>query len=226
MTGKYSSCNVESLLPKNSVQPYPLGRVIYQHGLYQVKQLLVILSVSLLVLLQQLAVLPHILPSRAVLIPHQLTSAEVFCLCSSGHPEICKVTIKQCLEGVWDTYDAGKGPKIFSIMARCSLLSWVWNKVNPRYSSNMMHPMLHTSHGWDHPSSKITSGALEQDSFSSHFNITINMLVFGQYSYHPIPVVACGHHLAVVLPVKRCRSKVNQADFGAFYLPHIFPLKI
>jgi len=56
--------------------------------------------------------------------------------------------------------DAGKGPRIFSIIARCSLLSWVWNKVNPRYSSNMMHPMLHTSHGWDHPNSKMTSGAL------------------------------------------------------------------
>jgi hypothetical protein len=51
-------------------------------------------------------------------------------------------------------YLKGKGPSILSIMAKCSLLSCVWNKVMPKYSSNIMHPMLHTSHGWLHPSSK------------------------------------------------------------------------
>ena len=90
------------------------------------------------------------------------------------------------------TYEAGKGPRIFSIIARCSLLSWVWNSVNPRYSSNMMQPRylfmlgfltwsdifkhlptLHTSHGWDHPNSRITSGALLFYSFDKvlHFHM-------------------------------------------------------
>ena len=40
------------------------------------------------------------------------------------------------------TNPAGKGPRIFSIMARCSLLSWVWNRVNPRYSSNIIQPNI------------------------------------------------------------------------------------
>ena len=61
---------------------------------------------------------------------------------------------------VIDTYDCGMGPRIFSIMAKCSLLSWVWNSVNPRYSSKAMQPTLQMSHGWLQPSSKITSGAL------------------------------------------------------------------
>ena len=59
-----------------------------------------------------------------------------------------------------ETYDWGMGPRIFSIMARCSLLSWVWNSVNPRYSSKAMQPMLQMSQGWLQPSSRITSGAL------------------------------------------------------------------
>ena len=53
-----------------------------------------------------------------------------------------------------DSYLSGMGPSIFSIMARCSRLSWVWNSVNPRYNSNIMHPIDQTSQGWDHPSSK------------------------------------------------------------------------
>ena len=61
-----------------------------------------------------------------------------------------------------DTYDWGMGPRIFSIMARCSLLSWVWNSVNPRYSSKAMQPMLQMSQGWLQPSSRITSGALRR----------------------------------------------------------------
>ncbi len=50
-------------------------------------------------------------------------------------------------------YLSGMGPRIFSIMARCSRLSWVWNRVKPRYSSNIMQPTLHTSHGCDQPNS-------------------------------------------------------------------------
>ena len=49
----------------------------------------------------------------------------------------------------------GIGPRILSIMARCSLLSWVWNNVIPRYNSKIIHPMDQTSHGCDHPSSEI-----------------------------------------------------------------------
>ena len=52
------------------------------------------------------------------------------------------------------SYLSGMGPSIFSIIARCSRLSWVWNSVNPRYNSNIMHPIDQTSQGWDHPSSK------------------------------------------------------------------------
>lgn len=40
-------------------------------------------------------------------------------------------------------------------MAKCSLLSWVWNNVIPRYNSKIIHPMDQTSHGCDHPSSVI-----------------------------------------------------------------------
>ena len=32
-------------------------------------------------------------------------------------------------------------------------VSITWNSVNPEYSSNMIHPMLQTSQGWDQPSS-------------------------------------------------------------------------
>ena len=32
-------------------------------------------------------------------------------------------------------------------------VSVTWNSVNPEYSSNMIHPMLQTSQGWDQPSS-------------------------------------------------------------------------
>jgi hypothetical protein len=54
-----------------------------------------------------------------------------------------------------NTYLCGIGPRILSIMARCSLLSWVWNNVIPRYNSKIIHPMDQTSHGCDHPSSEI-----------------------------------------------------------------------
>ena len=39
-----------------------------------------------------------------------------------------------------------------------------------------------------------------------------------------LPVMPGGHHLAVVFPIKGGRSKVNQADLGAFHFPDIFPL--
>ncbi|MPC16619.1 hypothetical protein E2C01_009449 [Portunus trituberculatus] len=72
---------------------------------------------------------------RALLIPLQLAKVEVFGSSLPSHPVVKK--------------DPGQGigPRILSIMAKCSLLSWVWKSVMPRYSSNMMHPMDHTSHG-------------------------------------------------------------------------------
>ena len=33
---------------------------------------------------------------------------------------------------IYITHFSGRGPNIFSIMAKCSLLSWVWKRVNPR----------------------------------------------------------------------------------------------
>ena len=53
----------------------------------------------------------------------------------------------------------GIGPRIRSIIARCSLLSCVWNRVIPRASSKTIQPTDQTSQGWDQPSSRITSGA-------------------------------------------------------------------
>ena len=81
----YSSL-YEVNLPQDLVKPYPLCRVVYQHGLDQVKELLMVFTITLLVFLQQLAVFSDILPSRAVLVPHQLPCAEVFCLCPPCHP--------------------------------------------------------------------------------------------------------------------------------------------
>lgn len=62
------------------------------------------------------------------------------------------------------------GPRILSIMAKCSRLSCVWNSVMPRCSSNMMQPMDHTSHGCDQPSSA--------DTYHARLILVTNMLHF------------------------------------------------
>ena len=116
-----------------------------------------------------------------------------------------------------DTYDWGRGPRIFSIMARCSLLSWVWNSVNPRYSSKAMQPMLQMSQGWLQPSSKITSGALIR--WYKSINITLLSKLIC------LPVVSGADHLAVMLPVEGGAAEVNEPHLSVLHLPHVLPLQ-
>lgn len=52
------------------------------------------------------------------------------------------------------TYLAGISPRILCIIARCSLLSCVWKRVIPKYNSNNIQPIDHTSQGWDQPNSE------------------------------------------------------------------------
>lgn len=47
----------------------------------------------------------------------------------------------------------GISPRILCIIAKCSRLSWVWNKVIPKYNSNKIHPIDQTSQGCAHPNS-------------------------------------------------------------------------
>ena len=53
----------------------------------------------------------------------------------------------------------GRGPKMRSIMAKCSKLSCVWNVASPVKSSRRIQPTLHRSQGYVHPSPNTTSGA-------------------------------------------------------------------
>merc|ERR1719229_264436 len=57
---------------------------------------------------------------------------------------------------IWTGYCLA--PTILRIMCRCSVSSWVANSNSPLNSSANMHPMDHTSEGYDHFKFKITSG--------------------------------------------------------------------
>lgn len=72
-------------MSQDLIEGDPILGIVSQHCCYQVKQLLMILGVGLLVFLEQLAVLPDILPRGAVLVPHQLPTVEIFGLRPPRH---------------------------------------------------------------------------------------------------------------------------------------------
>ena len=77
--------------------------------------------------LERFAVFSDIFARRAVLVPHEFPRLEIFCLRSPRHPGVRKLVTKTSRNQFnvkyypLETYEPGKGPRIFSIIARCSL---------------------------------------------------------------------------------------------------------
>lgn len=71
------------------IQTEALGRVILQHLLYEVEQLLVVLALRHHVMLKRFAVFPDISPTRAVNIPVQLRPVDITLFLGFLH-EVCR----------------------------------------------------------------------------------------------------------------------------------------
>ena len=76
--------------------------------------------------------------------------------------------------------------------------------------------MLHTSHGWDQPSSRITSGGCK-------YFLTFHTNIFRKSQVENIiyPVVSGGDDRAVVLPVEGGRAEVDELDPGVAHAPDV-----
>jgi len=67
----------EERMPESLGHADPVRGVVDQHLLDEVEQQLVVLSFGHAIFVQRLAVLPHVLPGRAGLVPHELAAIEV-----------------------------------------------------------------------------------------------------------------------------------------------------
>jgi len=76
---------VKEWMSQDLIKADPICWFIHQHISDQLKQVLVILLVALLVILDCLAVFPHVLAGAGMFVPQEATSLEVFSLCPPHH---------------------------------------------------------------------------------------------------------------------------------------------
>lgn len=134
--------------------------IVVQHVADNVKKLQMLWSVVDHIAVERLRVISDISPSGRFFVPVKFSMIEIFCFRFSDEEE--RIPMKKVQIKVTSSYLAifdGSCPSMRSIIAKCSRLSCVWKSVIPKYNSNMMQPIDHTSQGWAQPSSKITSGA-------------------------------------------------------------------
>jgi hypothetical protein len=77
--------------------------------------------------------------------------------------------------------EAGIGPSIFSINAKCSIFSWVSKSWRPKCNSARRHPTLHRSSGQDHPS--------PVESHFAFWNILLRTISGAEYCLVPTTLV-------------------------------------
>ena len=74
--------------------------------------------------------------------PAELSSSHTKCAPLKNFIFVCRISV------------SGMGPRVLSIIAKCSRASCAGNSWNPLYISNIRHPTDHTSQGCDQPSSE------------------------------------------------------------------------